>query len=117
MRWIFHIIPRVTWERLEPGPYRADSLTREGFIHCSYQEQVARVANVFYGDHQDLLLLCIDPARLSCPVRDEDPGTGELFPHVYGPIDREAIREVRRLVRGSENRWVFPSPSAPGAET
>ena len=112
MRWIYHIIPQVTWERLGPGPYRADSLASEGFIHCSHEEQVARVANLFYADQEQLLLLCIDAQRLRSPVRDEDIGTGERFPHVYGPIEREAIQEVRRLERGPNRRWVFPTPPA-----
>jgi uncharacterized protein (DUF952 family) len=107
MRRIFHIVPRVKWEQTT-GPYRADSLASEGFIHCSNENQVARVANLFYADHDDLLVLCIDADRLNSAVRYEDPGVGELFPHVYGPIDREAIIEVRALDRGPNRRWEFP---------
>jgi uncharacterized protein (DUF952 family) len=107
MRRIYHIVPRAIWEQTT-GPYRADSLASEGFIHCSNENQVARVANLFYADHDDLLVLCIDAGRLTSPVRDEDPGAGELFPHVYGPIDREAIIEVRALERGPNRRWEFP---------
>jgi uncharacterized protein (DUF952 family) len=106
MRRIYHIVPRDTWER-SAGVYRADSLATEGFTHCSYRDQVAWVANQFYAAQGDLLVLCIDPDRLRSPVRDEAPGTGERFPHVYGPIEREAVVEVRPLGRGPDGSWVF----------
>jgi uncharacterized protein (DUF952 family) len=104
---IYHLVPPEVWERTGDGPYRADSLATEGFIHCSYGEQVGRVANLFYADRPELLVLTIDPDRLGSPVRAEDPGTGELFPHVYGPIERAAVREVRPLQRDAAGRWVF----------
>jgi uncharacterized protein (DUF952 family) len=108
MRRLYHIVPRSAWTAATAGPYRADSLATEGFIHCSNDDQVAEVANRFYTDQADLLVLCIDAGRLAAPVRDEDAGTGELFPHVYGPIEREAVVEVRELRRGEEGRWRFP---------
>jgi uncharacterized protein (DUF952 family) len=108
MRLIYHIVARADWGRAAGGPYRADSLAAEGFIHCSNGDQVARVADLFYADGKDLLVLCVDAGRLGCPVRDEDPGTGERFPHVYGPIEREAVVEVRELRRGPDGRWRFP---------
>jgi uncharacterized protein (DUF952 family) len=108
MRLIYHIVPRPDWERAAGGPYRADSLAAEGFIHCSNEDQVAWVANLFYGEGKDLLVLVIDASRLACPVRDEDAGTGERFPHAYGPVDPGAVVEVRELRRGPDGRWQFP---------
>jgi uncharacterized protein (DUF952 family) len=105
--WIYHIIPRADWEGLPPGPYRAASLQSEGFIHCSQLDQVARVANLFYAEQPELLVLGIDPEQLDSPVREEDVGTGERFPHVYGPIRREAIVAVYWMERDAERRWVF----------
>jgi len=107
VRLIYHIIDKHAWDQTGADNYRADSLTTEGFIHCSKRDQVARVANLFYADHAELLLLCIDAGRLTSPVRNEDSGTGELFPHVYGPINRDAIIEVRPLIRGPDHRWIF----------
>ena len=104
---IYHIVSRTTWQQVGAGPYRADSLASEGFIHCSYQAQVARIANHFYRDHTDLLVLAIDPAQLTSAVRAEDPGSGERFPHVSGPIDVGAVVEVRALRRGATGEWEF----------
>jgi uncharacterized protein (DUF952 family) len=106
MRIIYHILPRADWENVA-DPYRAASLDSEGFIHCSGADQVARVANLFFADCDDLVVLCIDAGRLGSPLRDEDAGTGELFPHVYGPIERAAVLQVMPLTRAPDGRWAF----------
>jgi uncharacterized protein (DUF952 family) len=107
VRLIYHLVPRTVWEQTSAGAYCADSLATEGFIHCSNADQVARVANLFYADQSDLLVLTIDADRLASPLRDEDAGTGERFPHVYGPIEASAIIAVESLRRGQDNRWEF----------
>lgn len=107
MRRIYHLVPKSAWENAPAGPYRAPSLATEGFIHCSNAAQVAWAANRFYAGEGELLVLVLDAGRLSSPVRDEDAGSGEKFPHVYGPIDREAVIAVRPLGHGADRRWVF----------
>ena len=107
MRRIYHLVPKAAWEAAPPGPFRVPSLESEGFIHCSNREQVARSANKFYADELEMLVLAIDPARLSSELRDEEGRPGELFPHIYGPIDRKAIIEVMELARGPDGRWQF----------
>jgi len=108
VRLIYHVVVPTAWQQAPPGPYRPDSLTTEGFIHCSNADQVARVANTFFAEQPELLVLCLEVERLTAPVRDEDPGVGERFPHLYGAIDREAIVEVRRLERNERGTWLFP---------
>ena len=56
MRWIYHLVSPDAWNQAGEGPYRADSLATEGFVHCSYREQVARVANQFFADRPELLV-------------------------------------------------------------
>src|SRR5579871_6762126 len=97
VRTIYHLVVPSNWQQAPPGPYRAESLAAEGFIHCSNADQVARVADAFFAGEPELLVVCIDVERLASPVRNEDPGIGERFPHVYGPINRDAIAEVRPL--------------------
>jgi uncharacterized protein (DUF952 family) len=107
MRTMYHLVLRRLWEQKAAEPYRADSLPREGFIHCSFAEQVAWAANRFYSDAEDLLLLHIDPERLTSPVREEPCETGEIFPHIYGPLNREAVVRVEALTRGADGLWQF----------
>ncbi len=98
---IFHITNRKEWEEaLRRGRYEAASLGREGFIHCSTREQTAGTANRFFCGQSDLVLLSIDPGRLTadlryeCPADPKDERSHEQFPHVYGPINLDAVSGV-----------------------
>lgn len=94
---ILHVCPRADWEAaLSAGIYRAASLASEGFIHCSRRDQVLAVVNRFYAHVPDLLLLWIDPGRLQAEVRWE-AADGDVFPHVYGPIEVAAVVAVTPL--------------------
>jgi glutathione S-transferase len=103
VRELFHITTVEAWEQAQRDGAVTDStrdltLDQEGFIHCSYADQVAATATRFYGDLPEIVLLRIDPTRLTAPVVEEDlAGTGEPFPHVYGPIDLAAIGDTRRV--------------------
>lgn len=75
------------------GDYRVPSLEQEGYIHCSVTRQILRVANTFYSGHTNLLLLVLAPELLSAPIQWE-PGADkpdDLFPHIYGPINLDAV--------------------------
>jgi uncharacterized protein (DUF952 family) len=100
---LYHIALPDDWAAAQvSGEYttstRGRTLAEEGFIHCSFAEQVQATADRFYRDVNDALVLRIDRARLPSRVVVEDlVGTGELFPHVYGPIPVSAVVDVRPL--------------------
>ena len=99
MSLIFHITSAADWEQAKTGgAYAADSLSSEGFIHCSDRHQVIQVANRLFRGRRDLLLLTVDRDRLTPDVRYENfEGGTELYPHVYGAIPLDAIVEVVML--------------------
>ena len=96
---IYHLAEQSHWEQaLREGTYtrstRELSLEQEGFIHASTAQQWPVVRRRFYGDvTEPLVLLEIDESRLGSRVVHEvgDPETGEQFPHVYGPIEVDAV--------------------------
>jgi uncharacterized protein (DUF952 family) len=102
---LYHVALAGEWAAAVAGaaPYRTSTLGRsldeEGYTHCSAASQVAGVLARFYRSvAEPLVLLEIDPARLTSPVRDEvPPGATEAFPHVYGPIDPDAVVAVHPL--------------------
>ena len=112
MTEILHVASRTDWlDAKNSGNYTADTLATEGFIHCSRREQVLRVANAVFAGQRGLVLLVIDPRRLSPEVRWE-PGADrpeELFPHVYGPINLEAVVRVLDFEPGPDGRFMLPS--------
>ncbi|WP_108667280.1 DUF952 domain-containing protein [Euzebya rosea] len=91
---IVHVIGRDEWAAVE-AELRPASLGVEGFVHCADPDQVAGVIERYYADRDDLLLLHIDPSRVTAPIiREDTTGRGEVFPHVHGPIPRTAIIAV-----------------------
>ena len=119
---ILHLMPRPAWEQWrDAGSYEPPSLASEGFVHCTGNDDLMlAVANRFYsGEPGEVVVVTLDEGRLTREVRWEAPahpdGTAPtdnepLFPHVYGPLDREAVVRVRRLVR-SGSRFVGCEPT------
>lgn len=104
---IYHIAPRGDWEAARPsGVYRADSLDTEGFIHCSTAAQVVAVANFLFRGVSGLVLLHVDPEKLSSRVVYENlEGGDERFPHVYGPMEVEAVVQVTAFEPGPDGTF------------
>ncbi|MCY3864066.1 MAG: DUF952 domain-containing protein [Chloroflexi bacterium] len=107
---IYHITSRSAWAKAqERGDYQAPSLDIEGFIHCSTRAQLMQVANDFYRGQAGLVALCIDEGRLDAELRWEAPAhpqppidsalsSDSLFPHLYGPLNLDAVLEVHDLI-------------------
>jgi uncharacterized protein (DUF952 family) len=96
MNTILHVVSRQHWEQAaQQGMYWSDTLDTEGFIHCSTSEQIMDVANRFYYDEQDLLLLFIDADSVEAPIcyrqPNDDSLANERFPHIFGPLNVDAV--------------------------
>ncbi len=93
---IFHITTPEAWERQKAsGSYRHASLESEGFIHCSDENQGEPTWRRIFGAAPGLVVLEIDVERLASELRYEEGEPGELFPHVYGPINVDAVVGVK----------------------
>jgi uncharacterized protein (DUF952 family) len=98
---ILHIVRRTDWDTaLARGIYAPPSLNEEGFIHCSTSAQIVHTANRFYRGKCGLIILCIDEARLEAAPKYEPPDsalgetTANLFPHLYRPLNPDAVVRV-----------------------
>lgn len=95
---IYHIVTKADWDRqADLAEYEATSLQTEGFIHLSTKEQIAGVQERYYQGVPDLLLLQIDPNRLTHNLRYEPATNGEHFPHLYGRLNKDAVILVEEL--------------------
>jgi uncharacterized protein (DUF952 family) len=117
-----HLALPADWtEALAVGTYRISTrgrtLADEGFIHCAYPHQVRGVADRFYGDVDELVVVHVDPQLVDAEIRIEPPADGvdERFPHVYGPIPVTAVVATVRWCRsdGLEALTTAASPDHP----
>jgi uncharacterized protein (DUF952 family) len=109
--FIYHATFRTAWlTGQKSGAYTADSLAEGGFIHCSKADQLTRTVNTYFAGQGGLVVLVIDPQKLTAEMRWE-PGTdlpSVLFPHVYGPINLAAVVRVVDLVPGVDGKFSLP---------
>lgn len=96
---IYHVTTAGDWEAArQNGFYTHPSLGAEGFIHCSQENQVAGVLERYFEGQANLVKLVIDTDRLTSRfVFDWSPSTQDTFPHIYGPINLDAVTEVLSL--------------------
>ena len=116
---ILHLINRTDWEAAQQsGAVQPASLASEGFVHCSTEHQMVAVANKYYTGATNMLLLHIDPKLLASPLKWEPPAhidgspalPGEpFFPHIYGPINIDAVTEIIEFPSMPDGTFVAPS--------
>jgi glutathione S-transferase len=100
MYYVYHIAREEDWKRAQAdGLYKIGSLHRsfeqDGFIHLAYATQVNVVADLIYSHTTELLLLTIDPRKLTAVIKEEKAEyPNELFPHLYGPLNVDAVISV-----------------------
>lgn len=96
---IYHITTAGEWNAAkQSGYYEHPSLKEEGFIHCSQDQQVAGVLERYFPGKTDLVKLVIDTDKLTSKyVFDWSPSTQDTFPHVYGPINTDAVIDVSTI--------------------
>jgi uncharacterized protein (DUF952 family) len=96
---IFHVTHAADWTRAkERGFYECASLSAEGFIHCSEKHQVDGVLQRYFANEKGLVKLVISPGRLTSELRHEwSPVTSEYFPHIYGPINLDAVIQIDEI--------------------
>jgi uncharacterized protein (DUF952 family) len=95
---IYHITTAAAWDEARAaGAYAADTLGTEGFIHLSTREQLLGVAERYYRGQPGLVLLAVDEARLAAALRYEESEPGMHFPHLYGPLNLDAVAAAHPL--------------------
>ena len=89
------------------APYLPRDYEQEGFIHCTQGSGLMlQIANKFYrevpGEFQALIL---DEGKIMAPVKWEPAGS-ILFPHIYGPLNRDAVIDIVALKRAPDGEFI-----------
>lgn len=114
MSTIVHLVAAADWEALAPAqPLQPASIETEGFIHCTSGDALMlRVANSFYRHLPgEFLALSIDQALVVAEIKWEhppgsDPHASEAFPHIYGPLNTNAVVAVRSFSRADDGSFL-----------
>ena len=103
---IYHIVLPEIWANFKDKKfYYATSLQTEGFIHCSFAEQIAPVLERYYKTAEKVIILHLDTDKLTSKLVDEPSTNNEIYPHIYGQINSDAIVEIEeRELKKAETR-------------
>jgi len=137
---ILHLVTADDWKAAPPDkPFVPTAYAADGFIHCTFGDALMlTVANRFYKSQPgEFLAIAIDETRVTAPVKWEAPASpgaveaveapaaplppeaeaefgaapaAPLFPHIYGPLNRDAILGARRLLREPDGSFSGYAP-------
>lgn len=113
----YHLVPAEVWLAIDPATdYVPEAFAADGFIHTTHDPaELAAVGNRSYrGDPRPYLVLHIDTARVRAPIRIED--AAGRYPHIYGPLNRDAIVAVTEAPRDPDGAFRSPAVQPPPAE-
>jgi uncharacterized protein (DUF952 family) len=109
MAIIFHITTREAFAKHE-ATYAPELFSVEGFIHCSTPDQVVKVADARFRGQAGLVLLCIDTDLVKAEIRYENlEGGQELFPHIYGELNTDAVVQIAEFAPGADGYFTLPA--------
>ena len=106
MNIIYHLVLADYWHSQDPtSPYLPSDFESDGFIHCTRGSSLLlQVANTYYQDPPgEFLLLVIDESRISAEIKYENG-----FPHIYGPLNRDAIVAIHPMIRHDDGHFELP---------
>lgn len=90
------------------GTHITPSLESEGFIHCSTREHILWAANKHYSGKPDLLLIAIDPQKITAPWRFDGIKNIGNFPHIYGELNVDAAIRLQPFGQDESGMFRFP---------
>jgi uncharacterized protein (DUF952 family) len=114
MHIIYKICPVLLWREAEKAGFfkGAPIDIQDGYLHFSTEKQVRETAAKHFAGRDDLLLIAIDADSLGMALRYEPSRGGDLFPHLYAPLDLSAVLWVKPLPLGADGHHIFPDLEA-----
>lgn len=90
---IYKILTADQWAQLQAQGRFAGSPhdLEDGFIHFSTAAQLPGTLAKYYAGQAALVLAAVDPAPLGDALRWEPARGGDLFPHLYAPLQRASV--------------------------
>lgn len=110
----YHLVPAAVWEAVDGEWYTPEAYDADGFIHCTNgTDEIIKVGNMFYtSDPRDFVLLELKVADIASEWRYDVEG--EVYPHIYGPLNTSAVVGKLAIVRGEDGVFVSVTESSKG---
>ena len=109
LEYIFKIIDKEEWNKAKKkGVYGGSKKDIEdGYIHFSEEDQVEETLRIHYPKKDNLLLLKVNAFKLE-HLLWEQASNGDMYPHLYSPLDIKNVKDEFELVLDEEGMHVLP---------
>ncbi len=99
MGHVYKIVARADWDAARrAGRFEGAAIDlSDGFIHLSTAAQAQETARRHFAGQAGLVLLKVDAARLGAALKWEPSRGGDLFPHLYAPLDCALVEAVTEI--------------------
>ncbi|MDM7458103.1 MAG: DUF952 domain-containing protein [Paracoccus sp. (in: a-proteobacteria)] len=87
----WHLFDRQGWTTGSPDD------VADGFIHLSTREQLQGTLARHFATERDLWILECSAVQMGKSLRWEPARKGDLFPHLFRPLERGDVLTVHRL--------------------
>ncbi|WP_028751131.1 DUF952 domain-containing protein [Rhizobium leucaenae] len=107
---VYKIVPDTLWQQArQTGVFNGASIDlTDNFIHLSTAKQAKETAARYFVGQQGLLLVAIDGDALGDKLVFEPSRGGDLFPHLYAPLQLSAVLWEKPLPIGPDGAHIFP---------
>jgi len=108
---IFKVVSADQWTIAQKqGEFRGAEIDlTDGYIHFSTAQQVEATVEKHFAGQPGLILVGVDSEKLGDALKYEPSRGGDLFPHLYGSLNLEAVVSVAELPIGKDGKHIFPS--------
>lgn len=110
---VYKIVPDTLWQQArQTGVFNGAAIDlTDGFIHFSTAKQARETAARHFAGQTGLLLVAIDGDALGDKLVFEPSRGGDLFPHLYAPLQLSVVLWEKPLPLGPDGAHVFPEMS------
>ena len=107
---IYYVCDGETWrtESTTDDYVGSSDDLRDGFMHFSTKAQVRTSVALHRAGQVGLVLLIVETEALGTGLKWEPSRGGQLFPHFYGKMPRNAVLEIIELPLGPDGTHEFP---------
>lgn len=104
MTRIYKILPRAEWTAAATaGRFEGSAVDhQDGYIHFSTAAQAGETARRYFAGLSDLVVLEVEGDDLGEALKWEPSRGGDLFPHLYGPLEARFVRAVHEAPLGAD---------------
>jgi uncharacterized protein (DUF952 family) len=104
MTMIYKILPLAAWDdALAKGRFDGSSIDlQDGYIHFSTAAQAQETAAKHFRGQRGLVVVAVEAEALGDALRWEPSRGGQLFPHLYGPLDPALAKGVAEAPLGAD---------------